>query len=345
MKPTTFAATITARANAHFTGQRVRPAYVVGPPGVGKTQIARDIATQMGVGFIPLHGPLMLPEDYGMPMFTPDGKGIEFATPGGKFPFADRTDIPETGLLLVDEMGQADNSQQKILANLFQERELHGRKLKDGWYIIATGNRTQDRAGSNRVLSHLNDRITTYELEVSHEDWITWALTRGGVVPEVVSFLNWRPDKLAAFDPSADKSPTPRAWAEGVSRSIGMVPPEAEFDSYKGDVGEGAAAEFLGFIKTYRSLPDPDLVLSNPGQAVIPTDMSTLYALCGALAHRATQETMPNLVAYAKRLAGAGKGEFMVLLIRDAIRVNPEVVQTSAFVQWSLNEGKEMLGA
>lgn len=347
MRPSILADTIRARAEAHFAGQLVRPMYITGSPGGGKTQLTAAVAASLStpdreVGFRTLHTPLMQPEDFGMPKFDANGE-ITFSTPGHLFPFVDSPNTPEYGLLVFEELGQADLPQQKIIANLKQERELHGRKLKPGWYIVSTGNRQQDRAGSNRVLSHLSDRITTYELETSLDDWKAWAMTHD-VKAEVIAFLNWRSDLLSKFDPSQDKSPTPRGWAEGVSMAIGTVPREAEFDTFKGDVGEGAASEFLGFIQTYRDLPDPDLVLANPDTADIPDKVNVIYALCGALAHRVTKDNAANFIRFGERLHRAEKTEFMMLMVRDAVQMCPGFDQTRAFVDWTCGIGGEVIG-
>lgn len=338
MKSSLLEATLTARIEAHLKGERIRPVLVQGPPGVGKTQLTQSIAKKLDIGYIGLHAPLMLNEDFGMPRFTDKGE-IDFATPGHKFPFEDAEGWAEVGIMAVEEVAQADSSQQKIWANMFQERELHGRKLKPGWVFVATGNRIQDRAGANRILSHFNDRFTTYEFEVNLDDWCTWALGHG-VRPEVVSYCRWRPAELSNFDPSKEKSPTPRAWAEGVSPSLDTVPAAALFETVKGDVGEGCAAEFAGFLQTYRELPNPELILNAPKTHPVPSEMHILYALSGALASRANKDNFGAIIEFAERMPA----EFMVLVVRDATRVAPECENTNAYVKWATGAGARALG-
>jgi hypothetical protein len=337
MRPSLLEDTLTTRVAAHLSGALIRPALVEGSPGVGKTQMIRAIAERLGIGYIGLHAPLMLHEDFGMPRFTSEGE-IDFATPGHKFPFVDAPGWPETGIIAVEEVAQSENSQQKIWANLFQERELHGRKLKPGWYFIATGNRISDRAGANRILSHFNDRFTTYTFDPNLDDWCTWALAHG-VRPEVVAYCRWKPGNLSNFNPALDKCPTPRAWTEGVSPVLDTVPAAALFDTVKGDVGEGCAAEFTGFLQTYRELPNPDLILSDPHRHPVPTEVHILYALSGALAHRASPENFGAIIDFACRMPP----EFMVLVVRDASRVCPAVEDTAAYTKWAVGPGKDAL--
>jgi hypothetical protein len=307
-----------------------RTIAIEGAPGGGKTTLVHEVAQELGIGFIEKHMPTMLVEDFGVPDMATQGESFAYKLPDW-YPAAHRTDIPDQGILLFDDRNQADADLQKVLANICQARTLHGVSLKDGWQVISTGNRQSDRAGANRVLSHLRNRETVYELETHLDDWRGWALDHG-VKSEVIAFIGFRPNLLHDFDPKRDQNPTPRAWVEGVSAVLGVVPAEAEYESFCGAVGEGAAAEFSGFIKIYRKLPNPDMVLMNPDSAEVPTDPATKYALSGAIAERASDSNFERVCRYAERMGG----DFSVLTISHAVRKNPELSTTKAFVDWSV---------
>lgn len=331
MRPTTLQDTLKSLINVR------RPVHIEGSPGLGKTQIVQQTAREMGIGFKQIHAPLMQPEDYGMPVVSADRTNVAFVVPTEKFPI-EGSDCPDVGVLLVDELPQADNAGQKILANLIQEREIHGKRLKDGWSIVSTGNRTQDRAGANRILSHLRARTTTIEYEAHLDDWCSWALAHG-VKPEIVSFIRFKPDLLSKFDPQQDICPTPRAWVEGVSPVVGAVSADAEFECIKGAVGEGAAAEFVGFLQLFRKLPNPDAVLMTPDTYEVPKETNVLYALSGAIAHRATENSFDRVMTFAKRMPP----EFMTLVVRDAIKRDKALQNTKAFIDWAITDGARIL--
>lgn len=333
MKPTELKNLISTRIKAGIR----RPLHIESSPGVGKTRIAEQAAAELGIGFKAIHAPLLQPEDYGFPVITAAKDDVRFIVSKEKFPVVGSA-FPDTGILLVDELSQADNAAQKVLANLFQEREIHGQRLKDGWTIISTGNRTTDRAGANRLLSHLKNRITTVELDASLDDWSTWAIG-AGVKPEVIAFLRFRPELLNAFDAQAEVNPTPRAWSEGVSASLGVVDPALEFPVYKGDVGEGPAAEFCAFLKVFRKLPSPDAIMLNPDKADMPSDPAVLYALCGALAVKVSKDNFGRIMRYVGRMPA----EFSVLFVRDAIRRNPALQNSPEFTAWMTGAGKNLL--
>lgn len=333
MRPLDLIALLSARISAGIK----RPVHIESSPGIGKTQITAQVASQLGIGFMAIHAPLLQPEDYGFPVINAARTDVDFIVSTKKFPL-EGTECPEAGILLIDEISQADSSAQKILANLVQEREIHGKRLKAGWIIVTTGNRVADRAGANRLLSHLKNRLTTIELDASIDDWSSWALGHG-IAHEVIAFLRFRPALLSAFDAQADVNATPRSWSEGVAAALGRVPAASEFAVFRGDVGEGAAAEFCAFLKIFRKLPSPDAVILAPLTTEVPSEPATQYALCGALAHKASPGNFGILLSYVQRMPA----EFSILFIRDALKISPKIAQTSEFVAWAAGAGAKLL--
>ena len=306
-----------------------RTVAIEGAPGGGKTTLIQDVTAALGLHYIEKHMPTMLVEDFGIPVLGKDTLTYQipdwFPAKGSKY------DDGTGGVLCFDDRNQAPADIQKVLANICQARTLHGVPLADNWAVVSTGNRQSDRAGANRVLSHLRNRETVLEFDTNLDDWSSWALTHG-VKPEVVAFIRFRPGLLHDFDANKDQNPTPRSWVEGVSAVLGVVPFEAEYDCFKGAVGEGAAAEFVGFMKIYRKLPNPDAILLNPDTADVPSDPATLYALSGAISARMSSANMDRAVTYLSRCPA----ELSVLAMSMAVRRDPMVTSTKGFIDWSI---------
>jgi hypothetical protein len=305
-----------------------RTLSIEGAPGGGKTTIVHEVAQELDVPCIERHMPTMLVEDFGVLFPETNNNTLHYKLPDW-FPVKGRS--PERGILLFDDRNQAGPDLQKVLANICQARTLHGVEMPDGWMVVSTGNRQADRAGANRVLSHLRNRETVLELETHLDDWTAWAINND-VKPEVISFIRFRPGLLHDFDPQRDQNATPRAWVDGVSDVLGTVPAEAEFECFKGAVGEGAAAEFVGFVRIFRKLPNPDAILLNPTTSDVPSDPATLYALSGALSQRATENNIDRFATYIERIPS----EFSVLSMSMACRRNPDLANTGAFTKWSI---------
>ncbi|MDA8163728.1 MAG: hypothetical protein M0017_01660, partial [Desulfobacteraceae bacterium] len=93
-------------------------------------------------------------------------------------------------------------------------------------------------------------------------------------------------------------------------------------------------------LRIYRKLPHPDRVLQDPDRAPVPADdPATLYALCGALARKASDQTADNFFRYARRLPA----EFGVLLVRDAVTANPDFAHTRGYIQWSSDNANVLI--
>ncbi len=310
---------------------------IEGAPGGGKTSVVHAVAKKLNIGLIELHLPTLLTEDFGIPFLDTNSTTFSFRMPDW-FPYEGKPNLPEKGILLFDDRNQANSDLQKVLANIQQARTLHNVPLASGWSVVSTGNRQSDRAGANRLLSHLADREVAIEYETNLDDWCKWAIG-AGVHPVVIAFIRFKPNMLHDFDPSRDKNPTPRSWAEGISPLFGNVPAEAELELYKGRIGEGAAIEFKAFADMYRKLPSPDAIMLDPENHPVPTEGSVLYALAGALAARATENNFSIIMKFGTRLPP----EFQVLLVRDSVGRNPNVAATDAFTHWASTSGKDVL--
>ena len=337
MRPNTLMQTLKALI---VSGKNV---MIEGPPGLGKTAMVKQAGAELGEKYVIVfkHGPTMQPEDLALP-FRGDNGRLDFGRANWiplQGDYADDTHV----VIVIDEMPQGSNDIQKTIANLMQERECYGIPLHQNVSFICTGNRAKDRAGANRILSHLRNRMVTITLEPHLDDWCKWALANG-IRPEIVGFVRFKPGALNDFDANRDINPTPRAWAEGVNDICAMVeagtlPAEAEIECYNGYVGEGAASEFVSFVRMYRSLPDPDVVLKNPSTHPLPAEASVRYALSGALAARATEKNFDAVVEFAVRLPA----EFTVHCVLDSIRRLPALQRTKAFTDWVLKHGANVL--
>ncbi|PIE71312.1 MAG: ATPase [Deltaproteobacteria bacterium] len=310
-----------------------QPVFIWGPPGVGKSQVVQQLAAEVDLPLIDIRAILLDPVDLrGLPRIDADGRAAWCAP--------DFLPRDGSGILFLDELNAAPPLVQAACYQLILDRRIGDYRLPDGWSIVAAGNRETDRAVTHRMPSALANRFTHLEFEIDIDAWLSWA-DGAGVARELVAFLRFRPGLLHVFDPDKnDKAfPTPRSW-EFVSRILqgcGDVIPD--FELLAGTVGEGAAMELKGFLMTCRDLPDPETVLAAPEGALVPEDPASLYAICEAVGGRASSDTMPNLVTYARRLPP----EFSVMLVREAVKADQAVVETSAFTDWAMDHSHVLL--
>lgn len=303
------------------------PVILLGQPGVGKSDIARAVAAQRDVPIIDFRATLIDPVDlHGLPVADKEA-GVARWLPMGLLPSEERDG--EDGILLIDEITNADASVKAALYGLILDRFIGEYRMPKGWRIIAAGNRVEDRASASRMPTALANRFVHITVEPTVDDWINWAMSNN-VPAEMIAFMRFRPEMLNDFDPARQINATPRSWAM-VAKIIGQALPEdVESRLIRGAVGDGPGAEFLGFLKVFRDLPNPDTVLMNPTGSIVPDTSAALYAISGALAKRVAENTMEALCIYMDRLPA----EFGVMAMRDATTRSPELASTKAFIEW-----------
>ena len=179
--------------------------------------------------------------------------------------------------------------------------------------------------------------MQTLTFDENLDDWCDWALDNG-IAVEMVQFLRFRPGLLSDFDANRFANPTPRAWER-----VNLIPDSLDsglfFDNCAGEVGEGAAAEFTGFRRIYMSLPDVDSILLDPAGADVPQDPATLYALTGALARKSTKDNFDRVSKYLSRMSP----EFNVMATKDAIKLQPTIKHSRAFVEWASKNAEVLM--
>lgn len=241
-----------------------RPVCVESDPGVGKTSVWRQVAKQLGIGFIHIHAPSLLVENVGIPYPDVEVKRVEFfltnLLPCLGSPREAR------GIVLVDEIAQCPDEIQKMFANIFQERECYGHSIMEGWTFGATMNSITSRSGANRLLAHFSDRMTHLKMDFCEKLWCEYALDQG-CDTRIIAFARSHPDKINAFDASRDISATPRSWLEGVNRNMKVVPKAALMEVLMGDIAS-IAVDFLGFMDFYTVMPTKEELMKHPKAAL-----------------------------------------------------------------------------
>jgi hypothetical protein len=301
--------------------------FIWGPPGIGKSDLVRQAAAALKLQLIDVRAVLLDPVDLrGIPAVNGDHRAHwclpDFLPRDGK------------GILFLDELAQAPPLVQSACLQLTLDRRIGEYELPEGWIVIAASNRQEDRAGAHRLITPLLNRFIHLDLEVSVDDWQSWALANG-VLPEVRSFIAYRPGLLHLFKPESNERAfaTPRSWAS-TSQILPQLSEDLTLPVISGTVGAGPAAEFVSYLKLFREIPDPNEVLDKPETAQVPTGPAVLYALTGALVElirtKAPDKLLKALVTYAMRLPA----EFAVLLMRDSVAVAPRILTLPEAATW-----------
>jgi MoxR-like ATPase len=189
---------------------------LLAPPGVGKSEMVYQAAAEAGLPCRSLLGTQIAPEDVsGIPRIV--GERSVFCPPRVLLP-----ERPEPFCLFLDELPACAPDVQKAFYSLLLERRLGEHVLPAGTWVVAAGNRMQDRALVRALSSALVNRVAILHVRVDVAEWLTWA-ERHGVRPEIRGFISYMPDSL--MKPVPDQPApfsTPRAWTL-LSRALDLA--------------------------------------------------------------------------------------------------------------------------
>ena len=247
--------------------KKKRPIFLWGKPGIGKSDILRQIADEKtNTHLIDVRLALWEPTDIkGIPYFDSVAQKMVWAPPV-ELPDEEMASQYDSVILFLDEMNSAAPSVQAAAYQLVLNRRVGTYVLPDNVYIVAAGNREGDRGVTYRMPKPLANRFVHVEMQEDFDCWFEWAVDNN-INQDVVGFLTFDKSSLCDFDPqSAERAfATPRTW-EFVSELIedeesGEQDHETVMDLVCGAVGEGVALKFMGHRRAAAKLPLPSDIL------------------------------------------------------------------------------------
>jgi hypothetical protein len=198
-----------------------RPAFIWGPPGIGKSYVIRQFAKGLGLPLTVLLGSQVVPEDIlGIPQVV---DGTSRYCP----PSIIARHVPYC--LFLDEFNGSSPDVQKVFYNLIHERRIGEYVMPKGSIVIAAGNRKTDYAHVNQVSSALINRMVHIYIKASVDDWVEWAKAEK-LHPLIIEYIIKNPDHLMSPpDDSEEPFSTPRSW-HILSDALCEIDKNASFD-------------------------------------------------------------------------------------------------------------------
>ena len=312
-----------------------------GPAGVGKTTMAKQLAQKHEVDFsLMTTNLLMLDHLTGIP-FNNNGNMV-FSRP-------DNIPLKGKGFLLIDELSDGMLSIQKMLYSLILERSCNGHKLGDDWKVIAMANRPQDSIGSSMPPAPLITRMVhigigcdipdfnknlTESADIDVNSWVENFALPNKINPFIIAFLKSFQHNIYSFQA------IPRTW-EMLSKILAVYnkPDSTLHEIIIGCIGPTVGHEFFNFYKLAQSIPDLDVILNDPSNAPIPSDIGIVHALSTALVYRSDRSNFANIIEYSKRI---GHREIEVFLIVACTKKDQDLLSVPTYLTWH-NENSDIL--
>ncbi|MEU1427287.1 MoxR family ATPase [Nocardia sp. NPDC005746] len=337
------------------------PVLLWGEPGIGKTAALTQLSNTLDLPLTTVIASVHEPSDFsGLPIIgdDPATQGVPMAPPE----WAVRLVREGRGLLFLDELSTAPPAVQAALLRLVLERRIGTLRLPPGVRIVAAANPRSSAADGWELSPPLANRFVHLNWVHDHEVVVrglggTWPYATLPTLdpekfPEAVDFarravcglLAGRP-KLVHQLPSSEARrggawPSPRSWemtvrliafatAAGASRDVLSL-------LVRGSVGDGPGFELLTSIDRM-DLPDPELLLADPGAADLPTRgdlrQAALDAVVAAVRSRRTKARWDAAWVLLAKAAETGAPDLVVVPATTLASVRHETWDVPASIE------------
>ena len=201
-----------------------RPLLLIGPPGIGKTQIMEQISKECQIGLV----------SYTITHHTRQSAvGLPFIQEkefqGKTYSITEYTmseiiasvysKMEETGLkegiLFIDEINCVSETLAPTMLQFLQNKTFGNQKVPSGWIIVAAGNPSDYNKSVRDFDVVTMDRIRYIHVETDYYVWKEYAISKH-IHPMILSYLELKPNNFYTVSTSVDgmEFVTARGWED-----------------------------------------------------------------------------------------------------------------------------------
>lgn len=204
--------------------ERQRPIFLLGAPGIGKTEIVKQVALNLNLGFVSYTMTHHTRQTaLGLPMIVE--KNINGNTYSAtEYTMSEIIDSiytvikeegKEEGVLFIDEINCVSETLSPLMLDLLQNKRFGSHKLPKGWVLISAGNPPEFNSAARAFDIATSDRLKIIKVEANCDDWLIHA-RQSKANAAVVYYLRLNKDKLFCIS-RKDRTlsiVTPRGWED-----------------------------------------------------------------------------------------------------------------------------------
>ena len=203
---------------------RQRPILLMGPPGIGKTQIMEQIARECEINLVSytithhtrqsaVGLPFIREKEYGGKSHSVTEYTMSEII-SSVYDRMEETKIKE-GILFIDEINCVSETLAPTMLQFLQCKTFGNQSVPKGWIIVAAGNPPEYNKSVREFDVVTLDRIRRIDVEEDFGVWKEYAYS-AGIHPAVISYLDIHKDNFYRMETSVDGRmfATARGWED-----------------------------------------------------------------------------------------------------------------------------------
>ena len=201
-----------------------RPVFLMGPPGIGKTAIMKQVADELGVGLVSYSMTHHTRQSaLGLPVIvkkTYDGKPYDVSEYTMSEIIASVYETMEEGqcregILFLDEINCVSETLTPTMLQFLQYKTFGKHAVPEGWIVVTAGNPPEYNRSVREFDIVTWDRLKRIDVEPDYSSWKSFAL-KHGVHPSVLTYLDAKKDNFYRIESDVDgkRFVTARGWVD-----------------------------------------------------------------------------------------------------------------------------------
>lgn len=236
--------------------EKQRPVFLMGPPGIGKTAIMAQIASEMGVGLLSYSMTHHTRQSaIGLPFIEKKVfNGQEYTVSeytlseivASVYELMEETGLKE-GILFLDEINCVSETLAPVMLQLLQYKVFGKHKIPEGWVIVTAGNPPEYNNAVREYDIATWDRLKRIDITPDFDIWKEYAY-KANIHMSIISYLESKTADFYSIETTVDSKSfaTARGW-EDLSQMITL------YEQHGIPVKETLIAQYLQHRKIAKS--------------------------------------------------------------------------------------------
>ena len=204
--------------------ERQRPIFLMGPPGIGKTAIMEQVASELGVGLVSysmthhtrqsaLGLPFIEKKVYGGTEYSVSEYTMSEII-ASVYDMMERTGLKE-GILFLDEINCVSETLAPAMLQFLQYKIFGRHRVPDGWIVVTAGNPPEYNNSVREFDIVTWDRLKRIDVEPDYNVWKEYAYKKG-IHAAIITYLDIKKSDFYKIETTVDGKSfvTARGWSD-----------------------------------------------------------------------------------------------------------------------------------